>query len=140
MLGLFNAMDARPRGAPNQGTSPEKSQKLPRRISLGVGMTLERAPATGALRATTKDSSPARPDGTIRSRVTLVQAPCTVAAPDGTQVRGLSQSDFHLFEDGAVQEIASFDASATPTSIDLLIDASPSIFHERAEMRGPAPA
>jgi VWFA-related protein len=53
-------------------------------------------------------------------------------------VRGLSQNDFHLFEDGVAQEIASFDTSATPASIALLIDASPSIFHELAEMRGAA--
>ena len=84
----------------------------------------------GELRATTKDSSPAPTEGAIRSRVTLVQVPCTVAAPDGTQVRGLNQNDFHLFEDGAAQEIASFDASATPASVALVIDASPSIFHE----------
>ena len=45
---------------------------------------------------------------------------------------------FDLFEDGAAQEIASFDASATPASIALVIDASPSIFHELAEMRGAA--
>jgi VWFA-related protein len=55
-------------------------------------------------------------------------------------VRGLNQSDFHLFEDGAAQEIASFDASATPASIALVIDASPSIFHELAEIRGAAHA
>ena len=131
-------MDARPGGAPPQETPPAKSQKLPRPIPLGRDMTLERDPASGELRATTKDSSPASPDGAIRSRVTLVQVPCTVAAPDGTQVRGLNQNDFHLFEDGAAQEIASFDASATPASIALVIDASPSIFHELAEMRGAA--
>jgi len=99
---------------------------------------LERDPASGELHASAKDSSPSTPDGSIRSHVTLVQVPCTVAAPDGTQVRGLSQSDFQLFEDGAAQEIASFDASATPASIVLVIDASPSIFHELAEMRGAA--
>ena len=103
-------------------------------------MQLERDPASGELRARTKDSSPAPPDGAIRSRVTLVQVPCTIAAPDGTQVRGLNQKDFHLFEDGAAQEIASFDASSTPASIALVIDASPSIFHELAEMRGAARA
>ncbi len=101
-------------------------------------MTLERDSASGELRATTKDSTPARPDGAIRSRVTLVQVPCTVAAPDGTQVRGLNQNDFRLLEDGAAQEIASFDASATPAGIALVIDASPSIFHELEEMRGAA--
>jgi VWFA-related protein len=63
-----------------------------------------------------------------------------VASPDGTQVRGLSQNDFHLFEDGAAQEISSFDASATPASVVLVIDASPSIFHELGEMRDAARA
>jgi Ca-activated chloride channel homolog len=138
MLILLNAMDARPGGAPPQATPPAKSQKLPRPLPLRHGMTLERDPASGELRATTKNLSPTLPDGAIRSRVTLVQVPCTVAAPDGTQVRGLNQNDFQLFEDGTAQDIASFDASATPASIALVIDASPSIFHELAEMRGAA--
>lgn len=103
-------------------------------------MALERDSASGELHAATKDSSPAPTEGAIRSRVTLVQVPCTVAAPDGTQVRGLGENDFHLLEDGVTQEIASFDASATPASIALVIDASPSIFHELAEMRGAAHA
>src|SRR5580700_4872605 len=121
---------------PPQDSPPEKSQKLPRPVPLGRGVTLERDPASGELRATKTDSSPAAPDGVIRARVTLVQVPCTVEAPDRTEVRGLSQSDFRLLEDGASQEIASFDASATPASIALVIDASPSIFRDLAEMRG----
>jgi VWFA-related protein len=56
-------------------------------------------------------------------------------APDGAQVRGLSQRDFRLFEDGAAQEVASFDASATPASVALVIDASPSIYRELEDMR-----
>ena len=135
---LLNATDARPGGAPPQETPPAKSQKLPRPIALGRYIALERDPTSGELRETTKDSAPAPLDGAIRSRVTLVQVPCTVAAPDGTQLRSLGQNDFHLFEDGAAQEIASFDASATPASIALVIDASPSIFRELAEMRGAA--
>ncbi len=55
-------------------------------------------------------------------------------------MRELGQKDFDLFEDGARQEIASFDASATPASIALVIDASPSIFRELEEMRGAARA
>jgi VWFA-related protein len=126
--------------APPQEAPPKLSQKLPRPVPLGRGMTLRRDPVSGELRSTTAESSPAETPGAIRSRVTLVQVPCTVTAPDGTEVRGLSQNDFHLFEDGAAQEIASFDASATPASIVLVIDASPSIFHELAEMRGAARA
>jgi len=108
---FLTAADALPGGAPPQGTPPAKSQKLPRPIPLERDLTLVRDPASGELRATSKDLSSGLSDGAIRSRVTLVQVPCTVAAPDGTQVRGLSQSDFRLFEDGAAQEIASFDAS-----------------------------
>jgi VWFA-related protein len=138
VLVLLAAMDARAGAALPQETSTKKSQKLPRPIPMRGGLALERDPASGELRVTTKESSPTLPDGLIRSRVTLVQVPCTVAAPDGTQVRGLNQNDFHLFEDGAAQEIASFDASSTPAGIALVIDASPSIFHELAEMRGAA--
>ena len=126
------------RSAPAQQSLPEKSQKLPRPIPLGHNETLVRDPATGELQTVT--SFPSLPDGTIRTRVTLVQVPCTVVAPDGTEVRGLRQNDFRLLEDGAPQEIASFDAAATPASIALILDASPSIFRELAEMRGAARA
>ena len=99
---------------------------------------LERDPATGELHSSAKDSSSAAGNGAIHSHVTLVQVACTVTAPDGTQVRGLMQDNFRLFEDGTAQEIASFDASATPASIALVLDVSPSIFRELAEMRGAA--
>ena len=136
---LLHASDARPGGAPPQSPSPPKSQKLPRPQPLGHDSAFERDPASGELHVPNKDSS-SPSEGTIRSRVTLVQVACTVTAPDGTQERGLNQNNFRLFEDGAPQEIASFDASATPASIALVIDASPSIYHELAEMRGAAHA
>ena len=107
---------------------------------MGHGPALERDPVSGELHSAAKDSSSPPGEGAIRSRVTLVQVACTVAAPDGTQVRGLTQDNFRLFEDGTAQEIAAFDASATPASIALVIDASPSIYHELAEMRGAAHA
>lgn len=127
-------------GSPPQDSPSEKNQKLPKPVPLGSGVALDRDPISGELRASKTDASRVAPDGVIRARVTLVQVPCTVEAPDGTEVRGLSQSDFRLFEDGAPQEIASFDASATPAGIALIIDASPSIFRDLAEMRGAARA
>ena len=127
-----------PTVTPAQQSSSGKSQKLPRPVPLGREETLERDPTSGELRAVVKNSTATPPDGAIRSRVTLVQVPCTVTTPDGIQVRGLLQNDFRLFEDGAAQEIAAFDASATPASIALVIDASPSIFHELGQMRDAA--
>ncbi len=132
---LLAAAPTRPGGSPPQENLPAKSRKLPRPVPLGRNTVLSRDPVSGELHSNAKDSSAAAAAGTIRSRVTLVQAPCTVATPDGTEVRGLGQSDFRLFENGAAQEIASFDASATPASIALVIDASPSIFHQLEEMR-----
>jgi VWFA-related protein len=135
-LAFTHAIDPRA-GSPPQNSSSEKNQKLAKPVPLGRVITLERDAVSGELHTTT-DSSHAVPDGVIRTRVTLVQVPCTVEASDGTEIRGLSQSDFRLFEDGAAQEIASFDASATPASIALIIDASPSIFRDLTEMRGAA--
>jgi VWFA-related protein len=138
-LALLNLNHAQLSATSSQGNSSNKSQKLPRPMPLGRDLSLERDAASGELRATAKSSFPAPPPANaIRSHVTLVQVPCTVTAPDGTQVRGLSQNDFHLSEDGTAQEIASFDASATPASVVLVIDASPSIFHELGEMHDAA--
>ena len=65
-----------------------------------------------------------------------MEVQCTVTAPDGTRVRGLTRDDFQLWEDGDEQQIASFDAATTPASIVLVIDASPSIYRELGDMRG----
>ena len=138
---LLHTVYTRPSDAPPQKKLPAQArERLPRPVPLGRGTTLERDPASGELREITPGLPSSTPPGAIRSRVTLVQVPCTVMAPDGTEVRGLHQNDFQLFEDGTAQEIASFDASATPASVALVIDASPSIFHQLAEMRGAARA
>ena len=126
-----------PASTPRKNSS-EKSQKLPRPVPLGRGGALVRDPESGELHAIAADSGGGLAEGAIRSRVTLVQVPCTVTAPEGTEVRGLVQSDFRLFEDGAPQEIAAFDDAATPASIALIVDASPSIFHALADMRSAA--
>ena len=129
-----------PGGAASQNAPPEKANRLPRPKPLGQNIRLERDPESGELHAVTKDSSLASDRSAIRSTVTLVQVACTVAAPDGTLVRGLTQNDFRLLEDGLPQEIASFDASATPAGIVLVMDASPSIYRELSEMRSAARA
>ena len=125
-------------GATSQSAPAEKSQKLPRPQPLGRGAVLERDVVSGELHPSKNDSSSAAGEGAIRSRVTLVQVACTVTAPDGTQERGLAQDNFRLFENGAMQDIATFDTSSASASIALVIDASPSIYRELAEMRGAA--
>jgi Ca-activated chloride channel family protein len=115
--------------------------KLPKPRVLEHEVELSRDSATGDLRANPSrgpESPPADSAAVIRSRVALVEVQCTVTAPDGVQVRGLTQDDFRVLEDGAEQKVASFDAAATPASIALVIDASPSIYRELGEMRSAA--
>lgn len=126
------------------GTSfPAKAQKpkLPRPRVLEHEMHLSRDPSTGELRAGTAVESESLPPSitpVIRSRVALVEVQCTVTAPDGTRVRGLTKDNFRLWEDDAEQRISTFDAASTPASIALIIDASPSIYRELGTMRGVA--
>ncbi len=124
----------------------EKAQpkpKLPRLQRLDRGVELRRDPVTGELRDARAAAS-ARGSETapvaIRSRVTLVEVGCNVFTPDGVSLRGLGREDFRLVEDGVEQRIAHFEASSVPAGIALLVDASPSVFHELNEMRAAARA
>jgi Ca-activated chloride channel homolog len=115
--------------------------KLPRPRILEKEVPLSRDASTGELRAFPSGESESglpAPAPVIRSRVALVEVQCTVTAPDGTRVRGLTRDDFRVWEDGTEQKISSFDAAATPASIVLIVDASPSIYRELGTMRGVA--
>ncbi len=128
-------------------TQPPK-QRLGRPEELGRGTVLQRDPVTGELRRVPAKSAPAAgaaPDNasapaTIRSQVDLVEVGCNVLADDGTSIRGLAKKDFFLYEDDVEQNIAHFDASSEPASIVLVLDASPSIFRELAQMKSAARA
>ena len=122
-------------------SAPAAAQKakLPRPRVLENEVRISRDPSTGEMRTIPAgDGASANPGlaPIIRSSVALVEVQCTVTAPDGTRVRGLTQDDFHVWEDGAEQKVASFDAATTPASIALVIDASPSIYRELGDMRG----
>ena len=102
-------------------------------------MRISRDPANGEMRtipAGEGESAGPELSPIIRSRVALVEVQCTVTGPGGVRVRGLTQDDFRVWEDGAEQRVASFDAATTPASIALVIDASPSIYRELGDMRG----
>lgn len=131
--------------AAGQRNSPPK-QRLPRPEELGRGYVLKRDPATGELlRVPVKTPGEApgpesAAPATIRAQVNLVEVACNVLAPDGSNVRGLSAQDFRVYEDGVPQSIAHFDASSEPASIVLVLDASPSIYRELAQMKSAARA
>ncbi len=62
---------------------------------------------------------------TVDSSIVLINAAVTDAA--GKAVSGLTQRQFHVFEDGAEQEIKTFAAEETPFAAVILIDSSGSM-------------
>jgi VWFA-related protein len=119
-------------GAP-LNSSAQKA-KLPRPRVLESGVTLERDPATGELRPRSASEEPPA-TAVIRAQVSMVAVGCTVIAPDGTRVRGLTADNFEVWENGLEQGVAAFDATESPASIALVLDSSPSIFRELGEVR-----
>ncbi len=66
----------------------------------------------------------------IRVEVNTIDVPVTVRRPEGGFIKGLSQNDFRVFEDGEPQEIVFFAQEGLPTRIALVLDASGSVVSE----------
>ena len=63
----------------------------------------------------------------IRSGIDLVNVTATVTDKDGRFVRGLTQEDFLIRDDGDPQEIVSFSAQRVPVSLGIVLDVSGSM-------------
>jgi VWFA-related protein len=66
-----------------------------------------------------------------RSGVDLVVVAATVLDSDGRLVPGLTENDFHVFDDGTEQRIVQFNAERVPVSLGLAIDVSDSMYGTR---------
>ena len=117
-------------------------QRLPSPRQLDKGLQFQRDSSTGVLHVLGLGPSESThaTAGTIRVRVDLVPVTCSVFAPDGTPLRGLTAKEFRIFDNGSPQSITYFDASEMPASVALLIDASPSELRESSEMKQAAQA
>ncbi|MGA8104052.1 MAG: VWA domain-containing protein [Candidatus Acidiferrales bacterium] len=133
------------------GPAVAQRKKLARPKQLDEDVQWRRDPATGVLSTgrslSSASNSTASASGgaplaspTIRVHVNLVPVTCSVLAEDGTPLRGLARGDFHLYDNGVEQKITYFDASQATASISLLVDVSPSVFRESAEMKQAARA
>jgi Ca-activated chloride channel homolog len=129
---------------------PGQKQKLPKPRELDSGIIWHRDPTTGELHAvvgrkpiagttTLADSAPSGP-AAIRSNTEMVAVTCMVATSDGVPVPGLSRGDFRIYDDGAEQQLAYFDASNEPASVAIVLDASPSVLRDSDEMKSAADA
>ena len=73
-------------------------------------------------------------DFTIRSDVRLVLLDVSVKDPNGGFVTGLSEDEFHVFENGRPQKISVFDNHDVPVTVGILVDESYSMTPKRAEV------
>ena len=133
------------------GAASQSKKTLPKSKRLDAGVEYRRDAESGELRAeraphagkgSTERSSEATGDAPakIAVRVNLVEVGVHVAGADGNEVRGLGREEFRVYEDGAEQAIAYFDAASEPAHIVLVIDASPSVLREFSEMKRAARA
>ncbi len=72
---------------------------------------------------------------TFSVSVDLVKIPITVIGENGAPVQDLRRNDFHVYEDGKLQEIRTFGVDRTPISIVLLLDASGTVEKEWKQIR-----
>lgn len=84
-----------------------------------AGLALVAAPAERVARA--------QQPQVIVEDVRVISVPVTVLDRRGRFIEGLTRDDFELFEDGAKQELSSFDLRQSEVSAMLLIDASGSM-------------
>jgi Ca-activated chloride channel homolog len=123
-----------------------KQTKRPRQLDRGIRWI--RDPETGELGTvgSVGPSSPANrisaPPGPPAMRVVTQMVPvtCIVSGADGAAVPSLRREDFRVFDNGVAQPIAYFDASTTPASVALVIDASPSVLRDSEAMKQAADA
>ncbi|HEY0163468.1 MAG TPA: VWA domain-containing protein, partial [Edaphobacter sp.] len=69
---------------------------------------------------------------TLRTDAYEVRLNATVLDSDGKSILTLGKDDFHVFEDGVPQTIASFRHEDLPVSLGILIDSSGSMYDKRA--------
>jgi Ca-activated chloride channel family protein len=70
----------------------------------------------------------------ISTSVVLVLLDVSVKDADGGYVAGLSKDAFHVYEDGAAQEITVFSSADIPVAVGLVMDDSSSVRSKRPEL------
>jgi len=71
--------------------------------------------------------APQQDEDVVRVNADLVVLNATVLDKDGKFVSGLKRTDFRVFEDGAEQKLATFNAEETPFAAAILLDTSGSM-------------
>jgi Ca-activated chloride channel family protein len=103
--------------------------------TLGVAVALLAIVSSGA--AQQKQPEPSD-DEVVRVETNLVTVPISVLDRNGRFIPGLTQEQFHLFENGIAQDIAYFDSADRPFTVALLLDISDSTKFKLKEIQDAA--
>src|SRR6059036_2320861 len=71
---------------------------------------------------------------TLSVDVDLVVFNLSVLGDDGQPVTGLTEKDFHIYEDGREEKIKIFQPEDTPSTVGLVIDNSGSMSNKRKDV------
>lgn len=126
----------------------KKHRKKPSRpVLLDQGITYQRDPATGEIKIHAEEVPGVRAEPgmsaashPIQVVAQFVPVTCRVFTAGGAPLHGLGRGDFRVYDDGALQPVTYFDESTEPASVALVIDASPSVLPDAAEMKEAASA
>src|ERR1044071_6074566 len=116
--------------------TPDSAAPLPCRLPPGPARTTRRqrlsalalflAPfLCGA--ASAQNGTEAQPDDVVRVRTDLVTVPALVTDADGRRVRGLTQSDFSVRDNGRAVTLSYFAAGTDRVALAFALDSSGSI-------------
>ena len=121
-------------GNPSSGACP--NVLFPGEFSDG-GLSPKPASAVNANNdANNKDSEKeANAEEVLKIDTTLVTIPVTVLDRSGKFIPGLTKCNFHIYEDGAMQEVTEFSAVETPFHVVLLLDTSNSTRFKMEEIQ-----
>ena len=84
------------------------------------------------------EPGPGGDDDVVKLEATLVNIPLLVSDRSGRYIPQLSKNDFTLYEDGVQQEIASFGSEEVPFNVVLMLDVSPSVQGNVADIQDAA--
>ncbi len=86
-----------------------------------------------------QSSLPSNPDEyQISVNVGLVLLPVVVTDRKGKEVSGLTETDFHVYEDGRQQQLSFFEPEDVPVTVGLVIDNSGSMRSKRPQIAAAA--
>jgi Ca-activated chloride channel homolog len=106
-------------------------KKIYLHLLLSGCLTVAAAFAWGQQKAGQPDEVKADQEGfKIKTEVNMVSVPITVRRAEGGFLKGLSQDNFQVFEDGVQQETVFFTQEALPTRIAIVLDISGSVKDE----------